>query len=467
MPEKSQLNGVIRRNVFASFAIKGVALVVAFLSTPAYIRYFDNDSVLGFWFTVVAVLNWLLFFDFGIGNGLRNHLGRAIVNKNAITAKRLVSSAYFVMGLIALGTFVVGVLVFSIIDVVEMMSVDTSIVSRDVWFQVVLIVFGGVILHLWLKLISSVLNALQKTALPSLVTLISNLLILIVLVWKPEISIAEKLVLLAATQVASINVPLVVISLIVFKRYLPNATPSIKYVGKNESKVVIYLGGAFFFIQLMLLFISSTNELLITAFCNTADVVYYSVYYRLFYLIVTMFGLFVQPLWSALNYQYHSGNYDWMKKVHNRFVMAASVASILSFLLVIPLQTIIDIWLGSSSFGVEACAALAFASLASTMLFVNSSTCIANATSKLKPQIVTLAIGVLLRIPLCMLMLSLLGGHWASIVWSNVLCLLPCAIIQLVATKKEFKTGILKPTNREDGFRLEENKTSNQEIGCL
>ena len=41
----------------------------------------------------------ILSFDLGIGNGLRNHLTKAITKKNYIEAKELISSAYTLLGL--------------------------------------------------------------------------------------------------------------------------------------------------------------------------------------------------------------------------------------------------------------------------------------------------------------------------------------------------------------------------------
>ena len=43
-----QINNQILLNILAAFIIKGGSLLVSFFSTPAYIRYFNNNNVLGF-----------------------------------------------------------------------------------------------------------------------------------------------------------------------------------------------------------------------------------------------------------------------------------------------------------------------------------------------------------------------------------------------------------------------------------
>ena len=58
--------------------------------------------MLGVWFTILSVLNWILSFDVGIGNGLRNHLTVALTNKDYEEGKRLISSSYLVLGALTL-----------------------------------------------------------------------------------------------------------------------------------------------------------------------------------------------------------------------------------------------------------------------------------------------------------------------------------------------------------------------------
>ena len=75
-------NKGIVTNVVAAFGIKGLGMIVNMLSMPLYIDYFNDNMVLGLWFTILTVVNWILSFDVGIGNGLRNHLTKALAEKD-------------------------------------------------------------------------------------------------------------------------------------------------------------------------------------------------------------------------------------------------------------------------------------------------------------------------------------------------------------------------------------------------
>lgn len=68
---------IIVKNTFWAFVVKGGALVVSLFTTPAFIRYFNNNTILGVWYTLLSVLIWFLNFDLGLGNGIRNNLVKA------------------------------------------------------------------------------------------------------------------------------------------------------------------------------------------------------------------------------------------------------------------------------------------------------------------------------------------------------------------------------------------------------
>lgn len=68
---------IVIKNVFESFVVKGLSLIVSFATTPLFIKYFNDNMVLGVWYTLLSVLIWFLNFDLGLGNGIRNNLVKA------------------------------------------------------------------------------------------------------------------------------------------------------------------------------------------------------------------------------------------------------------------------------------------------------------------------------------------------------------------------------------------------------
>lgn len=90
----------VMKNSFATAIIQGGSLLVSFAMTPAFIRYFGNQTVLGIWYKLLSVISWIVNFDLGIGNGLRNRLAVSYSEGNEKESKELISSAYTCFGLL-------------------------------------------------------------------------------------------------------------------------------------------------------------------------------------------------------------------------------------------------------------------------------------------------------------------------------------------------------------------------------
>ena len=80
------------KNVSLAFGIKGLSLLISIFSMPMYIKYFNNNSVLGIWYTVLSLLSWISVCDLGLGNGLRNRLTEQLTEGKLVEAKKYISS---------------------------------------------------------------------------------------------------------------------------------------------------------------------------------------------------------------------------------------------------------------------------------------------------------------------------------------------------------------------------------------
>ena len=168
----------ILKNVFGAFTVKGLSLVVALFTMPAYMRFFNDDAALGLWFTILSVLNWMLTFDFGIGNGLRNHLARCLGEKNLDEAKKYVSSAYFSIGGVCLAALAIFIPVCCFVNWNTLFKIDAGIVSPRALTLSVGIVFVGILLQMFLRNINSTLYALQLSSVNNALSLCTTVLTL-------------------------------------------------------------------------------------------------------------------------------------------------------------------------------------------------------------------------------------------------------------------------------------------------
>lgn len=111
--------------------VKGAGLLISVLSMPALIRYFNNNEVLGIWFTMLSMLIWFLNFDLGIGNGIRNQLTKDITLKDEVSAKTTISSGFFSIGIVSIVLIIIGIVLISWIDLNWLFNVSTELLSAQ------------------------------------------------------------------------------------------------------------------------------------------------------------------------------------------------------------------------------------------------------------------------------------------------------------------------------------------------
>ena len=118
-------------------------------------------------------------FDLGIGNGLRNLLVVPLTEKDTKRVKILVSSGYIVVGVVSVCILLVGIMCIYSFDLNSLMNIDSSIISPPVLRKSFIIVLCGIIGQFFLKMITSILNAQEKTAVSSMLPLVSNIIVLV------------------------------------------------------------------------------------------------------------------------------------------------------------------------------------------------------------------------------------------------------------------------------------------------
>ena len=166
-------------NIIFSFFVKGLAIILNIYLIPAYMKYFRNETALGVWFTVVSIINCVLMFDLGIGNGLRNKLPKAIEDKDKKKQRVLISSAYISIVAISAIFLVILLIVNNFLNWNHLLNVTTSVLSAKTLKISMSILIAGIVLRLVLNLNSSMFFSIQKSAVNNFIGFLSTLLIFI------------------------------------------------------------------------------------------------------------------------------------------------------------------------------------------------------------------------------------------------------------------------------------------------
>ncbi len=433
-------NRIVLSNIMGAFVVKGGALVISMCTMPAYIAFFRNEMVLGIWYTLISIINWVLYFDLGIGNGLRNHLTKVLAVKDAQNreeAKRYVSSAYFAVGAISVLLLLVLAALSLAVDWNGVLNIATTQVSAKALRSSVLIVFAGIVLQLFLRNINSVLYAIQKSSINNLLSLFTSIITLLMVLILPSRDNDSNMILMAVIHSVAVALPLLVATVVVFCGRLKEISPSVKYVDRTHAQGVLSLGGKFLFAQIAYMVIMSTNELLITKLSGSQYVVEYQAYYKIFSLSSTAFALMLTPLWSAITKAIAEKQKQWVTSIYQKFMLLAGAFSVIEFLLVLFVDFIIKIWLRDDFTGsVSYVSAAMMASICCLMMFNSVLSSVSNGTGRLKAQVVCFVVGAALKVPLAILCVHLLKS-WNGVLVANILCMGIYTVVQPILYKKD------------------------------
>lgn len=436
----SENNKNIAANVLGAFAIKGLSLVVTLFAMPSYLRFFNNETVLGLWFTLYSVINWMLNFDLGIGNGLRNKLTEAIAEHNGSEAKKLISSAYISVGMMGLGIGLLFFFISSFIDWNSIFNIQTDIISSKALLLAIRIMFIGIVLKLFFKLITSILYAIQKSAVNNFVALCSSILTIVCVNIMPSMDNDSNIINMAIVHIVAGLLPLLLVTILTFQKneILRSNIPSLRDFSKKHAKSVLTLGGIFLLVQVEYMLIMNSNEYLITIFYNGAAVVDYQIYHKWYMLGSTIVSMAMTPIWSAVTKAASEHNFSWIHSLYTKLLHIALIGIAGQFLIIPIMPLIIKIWVPEREMLVRADYSLAFAVLAGCMILNSVFTSIANGVGELRTQAIFFGIGTVLKVPLSYCFINLFHS-WVGVVWANVICMGIHLIIQPCTLKRHLQ----------------------------
>ena len=338
----------------------------------------------------------------------------------------------------------ISLLTFNYVNWNKFFRIETRIVSEEAMLITVKVVFVGIVLQIFFKIISSVLYAIQKSSVNNAISLVTSFLILVVLLVAPSSDNNHNLVFMGIVYDVSVILPYIGASLVVYfsKKYRA-ISPKIAFISCKHSVKVLSLGGYFFIIQLLYMLIMSTNEYLISFFTNSSDVVEYRIYFQLFTLGSTICALALTPVWSAITKAITENDIRWIKMLYQKMIIGACGGCICIFLIIPFLQTIFNLWLGVATITVNYVTAISFAALGSLMLFNAVLSNVANGIGKLGTQLGVFLSGAILKVPMIYVLINITKSWVAVVIATNVVLLAYC-IAQPIALHKYINYGMKK-----------------------
>lgn len=437
---KSKTNRNLLIHIFSSYLIKGLGILCSIIAMPLYLKYFHDQLILGIWFTLLSVLNWILVFDMGIGNGLRNHLTKALANRETISAKKLISSAYVTLGIWTLIITICSCSIAFIIDWNSFLNISQDQLPANVLLHSIIICLLGVLFSFFLRIITSIIYALQRSAITNLISFTSQFLILIYLVLAPKQDPTRALLSMSYVYALCSNIPLLGATICIFcEKKLTAIRPHYKCFERDSAKKVLSMGILFLALQILYMVISVTDSWFITKFYDPAFSVNYQIYYKPFSFIGMLFMLALTPLWSAITKAYAEKRFSWILKLQRVLYISFAAVSTFQILFLLIMPWIFKIWLGSENLGFNYFSGVCFTAYSTIFIWIAIQSTLVAGLGKLKVQLNCYILAVIIKVGL-IVFLHKIFTQWEFVVIATSVALIPYCIAQPIFLRKDLQT---------------------------
>lgn len=342
LTSSNERTGLIKKNVFASFFVKGWVILVQLLMVPLTLHclgVYEN----GIWLTISSMLVWIDNMDIGLGNGLRNKLAESIAKGNILEARKAISSTLFMLTIFIIPIAILINLWIFTADTYGFFNVDNHIVNNlNVILSVSAIFVSGTFIF------KSVGNFYMGMQLPAVNNLLGALGQTLALVGTFIIYICgSKSLLLIA--IANTFAPLLVYVLsfpITFGKCYKHLRPSYRLIDRSMIFSLFNMGMMFFLLQISAVVLFMTTNILISRYYSPEMVTPYQIAYRYFSVIQMLFFIICVPYWSATTDAYNKRDFEWIKssgRTLNRIIVGILAVALL---MIIVSQPVYHLWVG-------------------------------------------------------------------------------------------------------------------------
>lgn len=412
-----------KKNIILIFLYKGSAALIGLLIVPLTLHFLDSVKY-GIWLTLSSIMGWIYFFDVGLGNGLRNKFAEAKANSNNDLAKGYVSTAYA-------GLFIVVGLIFLIFIIINKYLNWTKILNapenlKEELNLLVIVSFSFFCMGLVIKLIDTILIADQRPGTSSFILLICNIFILGFIYLLTKTTSSSLLLAGIILSAASILIWLFASVYFYMKDYR-EVRPSIRNINWNYGRELMSLGTKFFVIQISVLVIFTSSNIVITQLFGPAQVTIYNIAYKYFSIVIMIFSIITTPFWSAFTEAYVKKDFEWIKKTTNKLIKMWFFFSIIMIIMVIISNSVYAIWIGRE-FTIPISITIFMGIYTALLNLSNIFTAFINGTGKIKIQLYLAILMGSISVPLMIFLASTLALGVTGIILAICISVVPFLI---------------------------------------
>ncbi|PWG78810.1 lipopolysaccharide biosynthesis protein [Pararcticibacter amylolyticus] len=418
-------------NTLSSLFLKGISILINFILVPLCLNAITEKEY-GLVLTITSIVNWISFFDIGIGNGLRNKLSQAIAENNPELGRRYVSTAFYYVTIIFLSILVLYTIVHPLINWHGLLHISSSEVPElSLCIYIVIAIF---IVRFILQLISMILLADQKGYLSDAIMPIANVITILLIFILYKSGHANFYNLMLSMSITPIIV-LIGYNFFFFNGSYKFLRPSIKFIDHSLRKSLLTLGYQFFLLQICVIIIFSTSEFLVANLFDMQSVTTFNIASRYYGIVFLLSNMVMAPLWSAFTNAWYQGDISWIIKMVKRMHFMNLLFLAVNICLFFAFEPLVKLWLGRS-FHIHNHLALSLIIYNTQMIFNNVFVLFLNGIGRLKSQLWCGISGAIINIPITILLARYTELGLTSICLANIISLIPSSIVVSIQTRK-------------------------------
>lgn len=334
-------SGRLKKNVAASFFIKGWAGVVQLLLVPVTLLCLGTYNN-GLWMIVVSLLLWIDNMDLGMGNGLRNKVAEYIAKNDIEKTRCCISTAFFAIFFLMLAIAVIMSVIIYFVDINALLNIDTR---HCLEFKDILILsFFVTCVTFIFKLTGNVYLAMQLPAVNNAIVVTGQSAVLLGMYVLWFFGISSLWAVAIVYTVIPLLVNIIAFCLTFWFKY-PHLKPSLQGFKKQEVKEILTLGSKFFLLQVSSIVIFMTTNLIISSLFTPEHVTPYQVAYRLFTFLLSLFMVVLTPYWSSTTDAYNRHDYDWIVQSQKRMLRLLYLIALCFVVVVLLSEYIYKVWI--------------------------------------------------------------------------------------------------------------------------
>ncbi len=391
-----------KKNIFASFIIKGCNIAISLVLVPLTIHYV-NPTQYGIWLTLSSIIGWFAFFDIGFGNGLRNKFAEAIARNDHQLARIYLSTTYAILGIIIVCLLAIFLVINPFLNWTSILNTPSSMAAELSTLAILVFVFFC--LQFILQLITTIITANQQPAKASFFNFLGSLFsltVIFILTKTTSGSLINLALSLGFTPVLVLTASSIWFYTHEYKKY----APSIKFVHFSYARGLMSLGLKFFIIQIATVVLYETSNLIIAQLFGPAQVTPYNVAYKYFGIIPMVMGIIMTPFWSAFTEAWVKQDIAWIKQTMKRLQILWVGLTVLTLLMLLLSGLIYRLWVGKG-LAIPVSISVAMASYVIVNAWNGIYSQFVNGVGKIKLQLYIALAGTLVNIPLAIY----LGKH--------------------------------------------------------